>query len=428
MLEEVNQELQKQIIKHHSEEALRGAYDELERQVEERTAELLKANEALKEQIAARRQVEDKLRRQNEYLTALHETSLDLMNRLELTDLLEAILVRAGALMNIPNGNIFLLEPGETEMVTKIGIGVSSKIVGDRIKLGEGLVGRVWQTGQPLVLEDYHTWPGRIPDPRRDDLRAVVGIPLKSGSEVVGVIGLNSTEEGRIFGDEEIELLSRFAELASIALDNSRVHNELERRVEERTIELSKANTILKEQIAERKQAEEKLRRQNEYLEALHETTLGLMNRLELTEVLETIVQRAGALVGTSNGFINLVEPGGVEMVTKVGVGVNSKFVGQRMKRGEGLGGKIWQTGQPMIVEDYSTWPNRLPDPGFNITHAHIGVPLKSGSEIIGMIGLTSIEEGRTFGEEEVTILSRFAQLASIALENAGCTIRRSKS
>jgi PAS domain S-box-containing protein len=171
--------------------------------------------------------------------------------------------------------------------------------------------------------------------------------------------------------------------------------------------------------ITERKRGEEKMRQQNEYLAALHETTLALMNRLEINDLLKAIVMRAAALVGTEHGFIRLVDPGGTAMVMTVGVGAFSKVAKSQLKPGEGVGGKVWQTSQPLIVEDFRVWPGRIPDPSHDIFRAIVGVPLKSGLQTIGMIGLAYTEEDRKFGEEEVTLLSRFAQLASIALDNA---------
>ena len=54
-------------------------------------------------------------------------------------------------------------------------------------------------------------------------LGAVVGVPLSSGDQVVGVIGLASGSAERTFRDREIDALTRFAQLASIALDNARL-------------------------------------------------------------------------------------------------------------------------------------------------------------------------------------------------------------
>ncbi len=183
--------------------------------------------------------------------------------------------------------------------------------------------------------------------------------------------------------------------------------------------------------ITERKQAEETMRRQNEYRAALHDTSLGLMSRLDLNDLLEALIGRAGQLLGAPHGYIYLVEPAlqpsapfeterKYVLERKVGVGVFSQFIGLRLKPGEGLAGKVWQTGQPLRVDDYDTWADRSPNFSYNLIRAVMGAPLSSGEKVVGVIGIAySHESEQTFGDEEIELLSRFAQLASIALDNA---------
>ena len=199
-----------------------------------------------------------------------------------------------------------------------------------------------------------------------------------------------------------------------------RIVTELEARVQERTAELAIANEVLQAEIADRKRAEEKLRQQNEYLTALHDTTLALMNRLDLTDLLETLVRRAGQLLGTPNGFIYLVTPDGTELERKVGLGVFNVDRVPRLKPGQGLSGRVWQTGQTLVVNDYDTWSGRPPVIGSNLVKALAGVPLRSGEQVAGVLALAfEASANRTFSDDDVELLSRFAQLASIALDNA---------
>ncbi|CAA9459132.1 MAG: diguanylate cyclase/phosphodiesterase (GGDEF & EAL domains) with PAS/PAC sensor(s) [uncultured Rubrobacteraceae bacterium] len=184
--------------------------------------------------VTERRRDEEALRKQNEYLDALNETSLALMNRLELPDLLEVVVARAGAMVDTSHGHVYLVESGEAELEMQVGVGVFDKYVGLRLKIGECVPGQVWESEQPLVVDDYRTWPGRSPRFSKEDFRAAVGLPLKSGSEVVGVIGLSRLEEGRTFGNDEVELLSRFARQASVALDNARLYTRVQRELAER--------------------------------------------------------------------------------------------------------------------------------------------------------------------------------------------------
>ena len=169
------------------------------------------------------------LRRQNEYLAALQETSLGLMSRLDLSELLEALVTRAGHLLEAPHGLVYLAEPGGEALERKVGVGVFSQELGFQVKPGEGLAGKVWQTGQPLVIDDYDAWPERRANFERGVIGALMEVPLTRsgdadtpGPQVVGVIGMAyDAGSGRTFGRAEVELLSQFAQLASVALDNA---------------------------------------------------------------------------------------------------------------------------------------------------------------------------------------------------------------
>jgi PAS domain S-box-containing protein len=138
--------------------------------------------------------------------------------------LLERIVTWAGQVVGTPHGYICLIEPGAREMVLRVGIGAYADLVGLRMQKGEGLSGRVWETGAPLAVPDYSRWEGRVQRFADDVFRAVLGVPLSSGGMVTGVIGLSRTEPGRTFDDDEVEQVSRFAELASVALDNARLY------------------------------------------------------------------------------------------------------------------------------------------------------------------------------------------------------------
>ena len=186
--------------------------------------------------------------------------------------------------------------------------------------------------------------------------------------------------------------------------------------------------------VTARRRAEEELRLQNEYLAALHDTTLGLLSRLDISNLLEALITRAAQLLGTKHGYIYLVEPETLLLPPeeriierKVGVGIFNQFIGSRLKPGQGLSGKVWQSGQPMVVNDYNSWPGRSPNFDENVMCAVMAVPLthntdtnNSGSQVVGVLGVAyDTEFARTFDDEQIELLSRFGQLASIALDNA---------
>ncbi|HZD03183.1 MAG TPA: ATP-binding protein [Actinomycetes bacterium] len=157
----------------------------------------------------------------------------------------------------------------------------------------------------------------------------------------------------------------------------------------------------------------------DKYLAALHETSLALREHMEASGLLEQIVARAAQVVGTSHGYICLIEPGTSEMVLRVGVGAFTAFVGLRMVKGEGLSGGVWERGAPVAVADYDAWIGRVQSIPRGLFHASLGVPLLSDGNVTGVIGLAFSEPGRRFSEAEVEQASRFGELASIALQNA---------
>ena len=171
--------------------------------------------------------------------------------------------------------------------------------------------------------------------------------------------------------------------------------------------------------ITAQKRAEELLQRQNGYYTALHEMSLELLHQLDPTAVLEAIVARAAALIGTAHGYIELVTDDGSLLLPAVGIGMFRRKLSTGKRRGEGIGGIVWETGEPLVANDYGAWADRLPDDRRNIYHAVAAVPLIAGDTVVGVLGLGAARGERTFDEADVELLARFAALASIALQNA---------
>jgi PAS domain S-box-containing protein len=184
--------------------------------------------------VTLRKRAESALRRRGEYLAALHETALGLMSRLEVRDLLEDIVSRAAALLDTPNGAIYLAHAEENELELHVGTGVFAGWIGDRVRRGEGMLGRIWDSGKLSTIADYARWPGRSPDGRNDVLRAGIAAPLTSASQFLGIIGVAHTDPAKAFDEDDEALLEQFARLASIALDNAQLYADAQKQLLER--------------------------------------------------------------------------------------------------------------------------------------------------------------------------------------------------
>lgn len=172
--------------------------------------------------------------------------------------------------------------------------------------------------------------------------------------------------------------------------------------------------------ITEERAAEETLMRQNQYLGTLHEVALTLMERLEISELLESIVHRAAELIGTEHGYIYLIDRHAYQIVMEVGIGLFLDWQDTRLNPGEGLAGQVWQSGETMRLSHYSDWAGRVERPHVERLRAMLAVPLRHGSDVVGVLGLAYADQNTAlFTQDEATSLGSFAELAAIALDNA---------
>jgi signal transduction histidine kinase len=192
----------------------------LEEQVSERTAALETSNQ--------------KIRHQNRYLEALHRISLGLVQRLDVDDLLRDIIKQACDLGDTPHTYVYLYDPDTEELELKFGRGFYENMKGYRMKPGQGLTGQVFASGSPLHIEDYGNWSGRDRNEIFDTLQSVLGIPLVSGKQVFGVIGLGYLDEKRKQDETICTVMNHFAELAAIAIDKARLYTTLEQELRKR--------------------------------------------------------------------------------------------------------------------------------------------------------------------------------------------------
>lgn len=172
--------------------------------------------------------------RHNQYFSLLHEVSLSLLKRLDISELLDHIVTKMAVLVGTRHGFIYLLNAPKKEMEMKFGSGDCESFVGKKIGLGEGLAGKVWQYGRLLAINDYAVWEERIHGAQYDKFHGGVAVPLKSEDDIVGIIGFFHTECRHVFGTEEIYIIERLAELASIALNNAKLYTRLQKELQVR--------------------------------------------------------------------------------------------------------------------------------------------------------------------------------------------------
>ena len=131
-------------------------------------------------------------------------------------------------------GGILLLDEERQTLYYRVHRGLSDRYIREmHLGLGEGLAGRVAQTGEAILVEDISTDP-RAAHPDiivTERVRAFASVPLRSKDEVLGVLNIAS-HEARKFSAKDVRLLGSIAAQVAIAVENAKLHQEVQRKEE----------------------------------------------------------------------------------------------------------------------------------------------------------------------------------------------------
>ncbi|MFB0535515.1 MAG: GAF domain-containing protein [Anaerolineae bacterium] len=327
-------------------------------------------------------------KRRLEETMALYQTSLDITAQLEMSELLNSIVERAVTLLQAEAGGIYLYDPEREELRWVIGYDYTEKYVGVTLKPGEGMAGKVFQTGEPLIVDDYRTWEGRAPVYETDQpFTAVLEVPLKWQDRISGVLSINADVQKRTFNQDDLWLATLFANQVAVAIENARLYEETQQRADE--------------------------------MAALYDTALAIAAKLDTGQLLQTIVERATDLLNGMGGAMYLYRPEQNDLELVLTHKLKPDFTGTVLRRGEGLSGKVLESGEPIIVDCYQEWSGRSPLYEEAPFEAVIAAPVKWRHQILGIINVLREREAEAFDDQDMRLLTLFANQAAVAIENA---------
>jgi signal transduction histidine kinase len=189
-----------------------------------------------------------------------------------------------------------------------------------------------------------------------------------------------------------------------------KAHDSLEQRVQERTVELERANAALIAEIAERKRTEKALQRRNDELIAINSIATILSQSFDLDHRLKATLDKTLEVAEMDEGWIQLSggRTGGAPLLVHCRL---SPKVPEEMgisKLREQLTGKVIQLSEPVILN---------PALSQNDLRTFTGVPIKSKNKVIGVLGVFGCTS-RHLNSSDVQLLTAVAHQVGLAIEN----------
>lgn len=160
----------------------------------------------------------DLLVRQNKALQILNEVSLRAIEAADFDLTLTYLLNRARDFMAAEKAYLFLLDKKEDVMRAHSLCGfIGPSIL--KTRRGEFLVGQVWETGEYAYQDHFDQWTGRPPTADSSQIKTGLGLPLKIGQDLIGVLTMGFQKSRTVTADER-ETLQQLAEIAALVVHN----------------------------------------------------------------------------------------------------------------------------------------------------------------------------------------------------------------
>lgn len=158
-----------------------------------------------------------------------------------------------------------------------------------------------------------------------------------------------------------------------------------------------------------------------ESLELLLKAGLLLSSKLDLSDLLHSILELGARIVNAETASLLLVDPKTDELYFDVALGLDPQLASVRLKMGQGIAGSVAQSAKPLIINDVSRdprWSSGMDQSTGFTTRSILAAPICIRGRCIGVVeAINHIDGG--FSEDDLRVLESFASQAAVAIENA---------
>ncbi|MFQ5812272.1 MAG: GAF domain-containing protein [Anaerolineae bacterium] len=362
--------------------------------------------------ITERKRAEERVQRLLDQQTAANQLALALGETRDLDEIYHTIYQHVLKLMDA-EGFIVSFYDDETQLI-RAGYVVSKGTVQNIAnfppipleEVGYGTQSQVIHTGAPYYVPDYRKRMERTrteytffedgtiieePPPPEDEntSNSALYVPMKIEGETIGVMQVQSHQlDG--YSQEDMDLLSALANVAAIAIQNTRLYEETRSRAER--------------------------------LAAVNHIARAAGATLHLDDLMGTVYREITSVFQADAFFIALYDEGANELDFRLLVDEGAREPPSREPLGVGLTSLVVTEKKPLLIRDLGQEQDRLPSPELwgtmKLPASWLGAPMLIGEQLIGVICMQAYRP-RAYGEEDQLLLSTIADQVAVAIENA---------
>jgi len=328
-------------------------------------------------------------RRQQQEAQAMEATARDIASVLGRGELFSRITDRVRELCASDLAFLAIVDPISVRASMVAVSGARAPALGRLVvAAGEGRIGAVMESGERLDVDASTDWPAPTAAEEeaitREGLVAQFLVPLMFRGHVIGVLGA-ARRTPRVLQPSQRDVLGRLADQAALAIENRRLYDEQRRR--------------------------------SARLESLNRVTRTIARSVDARSVLASIAESVLTLFPDDACRLWVIDGGQITLAAEVGVGESIPGGRTTLRIGEGIVGRVCESGEPIVLSDVTeaTDARNLDWMRARGVVSAAVVPLIA-ERCVGALAVVT-RTRRVFDDEDLSLLRAFGEHAAVALE-----------
>lgn len=340
--------------------------------------------------------VREELRQRTAELAIINSVQQGLATQVHVQDIYDLIGDKIRDLFNAQVVMISIYDPQTDTIQHRYAIERGKRVyVADPQPVG-GFRRRIIESAEPLLVNTLVAEKARALGqptlPGTETPRSWLGVPMRVGKRVTGVMSLQNLDQDNAFNESDLRLLQTLANAMSVALENARLFDEAQRllkETEQRAAELATVNRV----------------------------SHALASQVELDALIQLAGQQIRDTFNADIAYIALLDSASQWIQFPYTFGETFTPI----QLGEGLTSKIIETRKPLLINrDMEIRRAQIGATQVGIAvKSYLGVPILVGAQAIGGVSVQSLHQEGRFNENDQHLLMTIAANVGVAIERA---------